>query len=170
MDKNSRIVVGIIVVALVLSVGVTFWRIFIARDYAISFDVACDPASERCFVKTCTPDDPANNPCLDEKASVEYSKTLQMDAHLIPACDETNDNCSRLSCTGQSTDECREILCDASAELPDGTTCNDPATYQPPAPTEPIPSDTAASTPGVDMSNNTPETTTAPQSDVSASK
>lgn len=133
MDKKSRILLIIAAVALILSVGVTFWRIVIARDYPISLETACDPASEKCFIKTCTPDDPANNPCSDEKATTEYYKTLQMEAHSIPACDESNGNCAQLSCVGQMADAaCTETLCDESAKLPDGVTCNDPATYQPP--------------------------------------
>ena len=131
MNKKSRAFLVVVGLAIVLSAGVTFWRIFIARDYWISFETVCDPTIEKCFVRECTPDDTENNPCSDTEATQEYYKALDMRARSVPQCNESNGDCMALNCVGFPNSECRETLCDDSAELPEGTVCNDPATYEP---------------------------------------
>jgi hypothetical protein len=174
MDKKSRILLIVAAVALILSIGATFWRIVLEREYPISFESACDPASEQCFVKTCTPADPANNPCSDEKVTAEYYKMIKMQASVVPACTEASGNCAELACGNLPANLCEETLCDESSELSDGVTCNDPATYQTPSDSEGVSSevvpltDAPAETGATSTPDTAPASTPVPASDTAA--
>ena len=46
---GNRIFYTIFILLIIGSVGCTFWRIVIQKDYQIVADVSCDPATESCF-------------------------------------------------------------------------------------------------------------------------
>ncbi|MEI8103966.1 MAG: hypothetical protein WCG84_03660 [Candidatus Moraniibacteriota bacterium] len=140
MDKKTRILLIVSIVVGTLSFGVTFWKAFIGRSYTVSFHVVCDPSREACFAQTCTPENPENNLCRNPIALFEYYKILQMKAFAVPTCDKNNGNCSLLSCTSQpKSAACMEVLCNRVIEMPEGVTCNNPATYQLPLVQESVP-------------------------------
>lgn len=140
MNKKTRILLIVSIALAALSIGVTFWRAFIGRNYMISFQAICDPSRERCFTQVCTPENPTVNPCKDTLALSRNYKILQMKAYAVPTCDKSNDNCFLLSCNNQPKGAvCTETLCDDVTEMPEGETCNDPETYQFPPTQESVP-------------------------------
>ena len=160
VEYSSKKLVIAFLCVVVLSVIATFWRTFISREYVIMFQSNCDPTTDRCFVQECTPDAPDTNPCFDAAATKEYFVQLAMDAHAVPTCTEDNHQCTTIRCTPDMGDECHETFCDsADSALPDGVTCNDPATYQPPV-------DDVS---GTDMTSNEPASAdTIPSTDTSS--
>lgn len=108
MDKKSKILFLILGAALLISVGVTYYRYFIAADYYIRFKVDCDPQKEKCFVAVCDPVDDGTCPA-EEKDRTSYYKYVEKIANKLPNCDAKNEKCPAPNCEGDST--CREILC-----------------------------------------------------------
>lgn len=93
------------------SVGYTYWKIFVARDYQIEVQVPCDQDTENCFLRT------------EEDGATTTYKLLNRNASRIPACDPATDNtCRALLCESNEPD-CTITTC-SSDNLPDGETCS----------------------------------------------
>ncbi len=154
--KIFFLVFGVLIVG---SIAVTFWRIVINRDYIISAEQECDPATEACFVRECNPADDSECPeNIDERTS--YYKLINKNAKNIPPCDATSGECpTELSCDPGEA-ECEMILCDET-NVPEGETCNDPAVYaekNPPCDCLKDADKTASEEESVDNSNDNADT------------
>jgi hypothetical protein len=125
MDKKSKILFIIFFVAIFVSIGFTYYRVFIIKDYYIKMETSCDPAKEKCFIRTCDPetDDECPND-MDER--IDYYKIIEKKAGAIPDCEPENNECPEINCLGDSN--CIETLCDENTVI-EGETCNDPNTY-----------------------------------------
>jgi hypothetical protein len=111
MDKKSKILLIIVSVAILISVGVTFYKYVILKDYQIVAEMPCNPAVANCFVRT------------DEGGSVTNYQLLSRNASRIPLCDpNTNANCQALTCA-QNEPNCEITSCSAET-LPEGETCS----------------------------------------------
>src|SRR5689334_21394813 len=78
---------------------------FIQRDYLVVANVTCDPQLYSCFVG-------------DGEDLPEFYMTVSKPASQIPACNAWKDECSELSCNGETG--CEETYC-----LPDSEdTCD----------------------------------------------
>lgn len=126
MDKKSRILFLIIILAILISVGLSFNKYMIQRDYFMQFQVECDPAIEKCFVVECSPEDGSECPA-NEVERKSYYKIIMKKAYLLPDCDPNNEYCPKVSCDKDVT--CEEIFCDENTVI-EGETCNDPEQYQ----------------------------------------
>ena len=102
MDKKSKILVWIFIVALIASVGITYYRYIIKRDYLIFAHVSCDPKVESCFYIQCEGSD-----CPSE---IEYYKKISKKAFNIELCDSENSECQPLVCKDGEAD-CEIIGC-----------------------------------------------------------
>lgn len=128
MDKKSKIFFLIFFLLIVGSVAVTYWRIMVKRDYIISAQVDCDPATEACFASACDPESNTECAATPEAERTTYYKLISKNAENIPPCDPYKDECPKdLSCDPGEKD-CEISLCDSS-NVPDGEECNDPAKY-----------------------------------------
>jgi hypothetical protein len=125
MDKKSKILFIIFFAAIFISVIFTFYRIFILKDYYIRMEMSCDPAEEKCFVRTCDPDSDSECPA-DVNERTDYYKIIEKKAIAIPDCKSENNECPEINCIGDS--DCLEILCDKDTVI-EGETCNDPENY-----------------------------------------
>ncbi len=119
-NKIFYIILGIFIVC---SVGASFYRIVISKDYQIVGQVACDPQVEKCFVSKCDPEtDDTCSKNLDEQTT--YYKEISKKAASIYACEATKEKigCTdNLSCiSGESS--CFYIFCNP-ANLKDGEQC-----------------------------------------------
>lgn len=127
-DKILFIAVGL---AIVISVGATYWRIMIKKDYLISSQVDCDPTLEKCFVWECdeTLAEGTDGACTgNEDEDVWYYKIAQRKAADIPLCDpEKDENCQPFLCD-ENEKGCSETFCDVT-NVPEGESCNDPEEY-----------------------------------------
>lgn len=131
MDKKSKIFILVFFLIIVVSVGITYWRIMVKRDYIVEAQTDCDPYSEACFVWKCDP----NSTVEDEACTgapekdIWYYKIVRRNAGRIPLCDpNTDENCQALVC-GENEPQCEEILCNDKNKVSQGVECNDPVIY-----------------------------------------
>lgn len=125
MDTKSKIFFVAFFLLIVGSVGVTYYRYFILRDYMITAQAPCDPYTEACFVSVC---DPEAEECTgDPEEDTSYYQEISRNAKNIPLCDPADEGCEALICpTGEA--DCMVTFCDADT-VSEGVVCNDPATY-----------------------------------------
>jgi hypothetical protein len=125
-DKQSKIFFLALFLLIALSVGVSYYRFFVAKDYVIEAQADCDPAAEACFVSVC---DPQEEQCSgDPEEDTSYYKVVHRKAANIPLCNPNDEGCDALVC--QPDEEgCEEILCDPNS-LAEGQQCSDPEAYK----------------------------------------
>ncbi len=125
MDKKSKVLLWVFALMIAGSVGVTFWRIMLKKDYIIEAEADCDPTLETCFIYEC---DPEEEECTgDPEEDIWYYKLIKRNAANIPLCDPADENCEALTCP-EGEAECEMILCsEETAE--EGQICNDPEQY-----------------------------------------
>lgn len=125
MDKKSKILLWVFGLLIVGSVGVTFWRIMIKKDYIIEAEADCDPTIETCFIYEC---DPAAEECTgNPEEDTSYYKLIRRNAANIPLCDPNDENCEALTCP-EGEVECETVLCSDETKE-EGQICNDPEQY-----------------------------------------
>lgn len=115
-EKKLTIANKVFYVVLILlifgSVGFTFLRLVIWKDYQIIAEVSCDPVVESCFhyePELCIEDDIE---CVPEEA-YDY-KIINKKASTIYACEQTEEKigCNdELSCV-ENEEDCSYTLCD----------------------------------------------------------
>lgn len=131
MDKKSKILFALIGLAIAISVGVTYWRIMIKKDYIISSQVDCDPTIEKCFIWQCDPSlaKGEEDACTgDPEEDSWYYKIANRKAFNIPLCDpEKDETCQPFLCE-EGEKDCQETLCDET-NVAEGESCNDPEEY-----------------------------------------
>jgi hypothetical protein len=126
MDKKSKIFFLVFFLLIALSVGASYYRFFIAKDYIIEAQADCDPAAETCFVYVC---DPQSEECSgDPEEDTSYYKVVHRKAANILLCDPNAEGCDALVCQPDEED-CEETLCDSN-DLAEGEQCSDPETYK----------------------------------------
>lgn len=125
MDKKSKVLLWVFALLIAGSVGVTYWRIMIQKDYIIEAEADCDPTAETCFIYEC---DPEAEECTgNPEEDTSYYKIVRRNAANIPLCDPNDENCEALTCP-EGEAECETILCsEETAE--EGQVCNDPERY-----------------------------------------
>lgn len=96
----NKIFYTVLILLIIGSVGFTFWRIVIQKNYQIVAEVSCDPTTESCLhYDGVVCDDPADTECVPEEA-YDY-KLISKNAASIYACEQTEEKvgCSEeLSC------------------------------------------------------------------------
>ena len=119
----NMIFYAILVLLILGSVGVTFWRIVIEKDYQVVAETSCDPKSESCFHReavTCDGTDPACEP-----ADASDYKTISKTASEIYNCEQTalKVGCdTELSCVSNEP-KCSYTYC-TDSNIPDGESCS----------------------------------------------
>ncbi len=122
LSKRSRWLLVFFSIALVLSVGSSFYKFFVIRDYPIQAQDVCDPSFEICFVYHC---DVAYEECTgDPIADTSYYKMVERNAKNIPLCDPNLEGCTPLVCP-EGEVGCSVTFCEPSEEVE----CSDPVTY-----------------------------------------
>jgi hypothetical protein len=116
MDKKSKILIWVFVIALIISVGTTYYRYVIKRDYIIFAHVECDPKTESCFYAPCEGMD-----CPAE-ADIEYYKKINKKAFNIELCDSESPDCKPLVCQLNEAD-CEITSC-TEENVEDGESCS----------------------------------------------
>jgi hypothetical protein len=114
MDKKSKILVWVFVIALIISVGATYYRYVVNRDYIIFAHVECDPKIESCFYTPCEG--------IDCPAEIEYYKKINKKAFNIELCDSENPECQPLVCQPNEKD-CEITNCTAD-NVEEGEVCS----------------------------------------------
>ena len=124
-EMANKIFYIILALLIATSVGVTFYKIVILKDYQIVAQVSCDPASEKCFVSQC---DPVDDDTCPEKLyeRISYYKNISKKASTIYNCESTEEKngCNEeLSCV-EGEQDCSYTPCDPT-QLADGESCSE---------------------------------------------
>lgn len=118
-DWRNRFFYLIFILLILFSIGFTFKRIFIEKNYQILAEVSCDPQVELCFYyepEECAVND--NDCLLDPEEAYSY-KLISKKASNIYACEQTEDkiDCGEeLSCL-EGEENCEYIYCDPNEEI-----------------------------------------------------
>jgi hypothetical protein len=131
MDKKSKILLWLLALLIIASVGVTYWRIMIKKDYIIESQIDCDPAEKACFVWECDPASTVEGEaCTDNPDdNIWYYSLAKRKAANIPLCDaSTDENCDPWTCADGEKD-CSETLCDDTNKTEQGVECNNVEQY-----------------------------------------
>jgi hypothetical protein len=109
MSRGSKILLLLIGVAALLSIGITFYRYYVIRDFLIATEVPCDPMHENCFVRHCTVDDWDICDFIHKKYT-RYYKIVTKPASNMSLCNQNTQQCPPVSC-GKSEESCEVITC-----------------------------------------------------------
>lgn len=121
-NRGNKIFYIILFLFIVGSVGVTYYKIVILKNYQIVAQVSCDPTYEKCFVSEC---DPATDETCSVDSSITY-KNISKKAATIYVCENTVEKvgCNEeLSCT-EGEKDCSYTFCDPT-QLSDGEMCSE---------------------------------------------
>lgn len=105
----------------ITSIGYTYYRYMIQRDFLVHVQVECNPVVESCFAAPCEVSGVADA-CVttDSGDSVMYYKYLLKKAYLFPDCDPQSEDCAYPTCEGDKS--CTTIVCNEET-VEDGTYC-----------------------------------------------
>lgn len=106
------------------SIGVAFYRFFIARDYEITFEYPCEPTEAVCYEYQCGGED-----CESEDPEPYFYQVFSAPASLLPTCDPTAEDCPLPSVCESEGSNCVSVPCEESPD--DGVSCTDPSTFVP---------------------------------------
>ena len=123
---GNRIFYTILTLLIIGSVGVTFYKIVIQKNYQITAETSCDPQAEKCFVRICDPATDDTCPTKKEEQTTYY-KIVSKKASNVAVCEATVEKIgcdTELSCT-QGEPNCSYTFC-AENNVPDGETCSSP--------------------------------------------
>lgn len=121
----NRIFYTILIVLILGSVGVTFYKIVLQKDYQIVAETSCDPTTEACFHYEPTPCASDDYDCLSLPPEEAYDyKLISKNAASIYACEQTEEKLGcdeELTCT-ENEINCSYTYCDPD-NLEDGEIC-----------------------------------------------
>lgn len=103
-----------------VSVGYTYYRYMIQRDFLVHIQVECDPVVESCFAAPCEVEDNSGCVEINEGEFVLYYKYILKKAYLFPDCDPQSSDCVYPTCEGDES--CVNIVC-TSETVEEGTYC-----------------------------------------------
>lgn len=113
MDKKSKIILSIFAFIILVSVGVTYFRIMVKRDYVVEAQTDCDPYENQCFVWECDPQSTVEGEACtgDPESDTWYFQVAKRNARNIPLCNpETDENCNPWTCSENEKD-CEAVFC-----------------------------------------------------------
>lgn len=137
MDKKTKLFFFIFFLALATSIGATYYRIVVARDYVILAQADCDPTTENCFVYECDPEAEECSGIPEE--DIWYYEKVSRKAANIPLCNPDEEDCEALVCP-EGEEECEVAFCDEATKT-DDETCSDPEIYNAENPVEDVSAD-----------------------------
>lgn len=126
MDKKSKIFFIVFFLLIAGSVGASYYKFVVKRNYIVEAQADCDPYTKRCFVYVCDPaagEECTGNPVED----TSYYKIIRRNAQNIPLCDPAEEGCNALVCPSGEA-ECEIIFCDPETAGEDAE-CSDPEVY-----------------------------------------
>lgn len=132
MDRKSKIFFIVLGLLIAVSVGVTYWRIMVKKDYIVEGQADCDPTVDKCFVWKCDPkSDVEGEKCTgDPESDIWYFQVARRNAAKIPLCDPDKDeNCAPWTC-GENEKDCSVAFCtEDQLEAQYAAECSDPVQY-----------------------------------------
>lgn len=114
-EKNidPRILFCLLIVLGLGAVLFSFYKFYLLKDYSVSGEVSCDPATESCFVYVCNPEE---EECTgDPEQDTFYYKLIYKKAYNIPICDKILPGCEELFCE-ESEADCSIVTCNSEED------------------------------------------------------
>ncbi|QQS61463.1 MAG: hypothetical protein IPN70_00810 [Candidatus Moraniibacteriota bacterium] len=111
MDKKSKILLIVFLVGVAISLGATYTKYILLKDYTIQMHLPCDPSLESCFVYEC--EEGEENCILSEDGrELQYYKLINKKAYAFPSCeDDSVESCDEeIKCEMEEKD-CEVLFC-----------------------------------------------------------
>jgi hypothetical protein len=129
LNRKSKALFLVLGCLILVSIGATFYRYIVKRDYIVQAQIDCDPETENCLVWRC---DPASivegEACTGTPENdIWYYKILNRNAKNIPDCDPKDENCTAYQCEPHEQ-ECEMTSCSPDS-LKKGEECSVPEQY-----------------------------------------
>lgn len=118
-DKKNWLFFGGMFLLVVLSVGATYYRYIVARDYFVTFEAPCDPEGESCFLYECDPSVEGAECSENPEDNTYYYKNIQKKAYALQSCVGNLGDCLEATCVEGERD-CMEMQCGSVNAGPDG--------------------------------------------------
>jgi len=130
MDKKNKIFFIVFFLLIIGSIGATYYRTMIKKDYIVSAQTDCDPYTEKCFIWECDPASTVEGEACtgDPESDVWYYQILERKAYNVPLCDPNDENCEALVCP-EGEKDCSVTFCNDENKVEQGVECNDPVQY-----------------------------------------
>ncbi len=112
MDKKSKVLLSVFIVAVFISVLATYNRIYIQRNYQIIAEVDCDPEIDSCFI-------------WEDEEGTWYYNLIEKRASNIPICNPHREICEDFFYCEEGEEDCFETFCDPE-DLEEGESCAGP--------------------------------------------
>ncbi len=111
MRNISALLFILVLIGVLVSVGVSYHKVFIAEAYDVEYASACDPETHRCFMYAEECDD------TEECSEPEYYMVIRSSADISTAsCEAGNDACELIYCDSEQGEAYVEILGECSEE------------------------------------------------------
>jgi hypothetical protein len=120
-EKSNNIFFIIFFILILVTIGFTFYKIVILKNYQIVKQVSCNPIIEKCFITEC---DPSTDDTCSASSTISYYKKISKQASSIYACENTieQNGCKdELSCISGEKN-CSYTFCNKDS-LEDGEKC-----------------------------------------------
>lgn len=126
--NTSRVLTIVFVLAVLSSVGATYYRYMVQKDFLVKYETPCDPSQGTCFVYECDPEIEECTGNLEEDTT--YYSLMYRKAFNIPACDAgVEGDCDSAYICPLEEAECSVVTCDEETSLGEETTCSNPEDF-----------------------------------------
>lgn len=139
MDKKNKIFFIVLFLLIFGSIGATYLRIVVFKNYIVEAQVDCDPETEKCFVWECDPASTVEGEACtgDAENDTWYYQLVKRKAYNVPLCNPDEDEnlpageaeCVPMECDATTEKDCEIIFCDDENKIEQEVECSDPAQY-----------------------------------------
>ncbi len=139
MDKKNKIFFIVLFLLIFGSIGVTYLRIVVFKNYIVEMQTDCDPETEKCFVWECDPNSTEEGEACtgDEENDIWYYQLVRRKAYNVPLCNPEEDEnlsagevgCAPMECNPEKEESCEIVFCDEETKIEQEAECNDPVEY-----------------------------------------
>ena len=132
MDKKNKIFFIVLFALIFGSIGATFLRIVVFKNYTLEAQADCDPEIEKCFVWECDPNSTEEGEACtgDEEEDISYYQLIRRKAYNVPLCNPDEDEaCTPMECDPETEKGCEIVFCDEETKIEQEVECNDPVEY-----------------------------------------
>jgi len=132
MDKKNKIFFIVLFALIFGSIGATYLRIVVFKNYIVEAQADCDPETEKCFVWECDPNSTEEGEACtgDEENDIWYYQLIRRKAYNVPLCNPDEDeSCLPMECDALTEDDCEIVFCDEETKIEQEVECSDPAEY-----------------------------------------
>ena len=132
MDKKNKIFFIVLFALIFGSIGATFLRIVVFKNYTLEAQADCDPEIEKCFVWECDPNSTEEGEACtgDEEEDISYYQLIRRKAYNVPLCNPDEDeSCVPMECDPETEKGCEIVFCDEETKIEQEVECSDPVEY-----------------------------------------